>query len=111
MTYFDQVNEAAQYLREMLGELRPAVGVVLGSGLGAVANTVKETIVVPYRDIPNFPQSDGGGPLGARGCGPHRQYAGDHSAGARALLRRLLAGAGHLSDARAGQCWACRRWC
>ncbi len=57
MTYFDQVNEAAQYLREKLGELRPAVGVVLGSGLGAVANTVKETIVVPYRDIPNFPQS------------------------------------------------------
>jgi purine-nucleoside phosphorylase len=57
MTYFEQVNQAAQFLREKLGELKPTVGVVLGSGLGAVANAVKETVVVPYRDIPNFPQS------------------------------------------------------
>ena len=57
MTYFDQVNEAAKYLQAKLGALKPSVAVVLGSGLGAVANKVKETIAVPYRDIPHFPQS------------------------------------------------------
>jgi purine-nucleoside phosphorylase len=57
MTYFDQVSEAADFLRARLGRLAPRVGVVLGSGLGAVANAVTETVIVPYSDIPNFPQS------------------------------------------------------
>ena len=58
MTYFDQVTtEAAKFLRSKLGKLQPKVGVVLGSGLGAVANGVTERIVISYRDIPHFPQS------------------------------------------------------
>jgi purine-nucleoside phosphorylase len=57
MTYFDQVVQAAKFLRGKLGKLTPSVGVVLGSGLGAVANSVTETVIVPYRDIPHFPQS------------------------------------------------------
>jgi purine-nucleoside phosphorylase len=57
MTYFDQVSEAAKYLRSKLGPLAPKVGVVLGSGLGAVASSVTESIIVSYRDIPHFPQS------------------------------------------------------
>ncbi|HUX43742.1 MAG TPA: purine-nucleoside phosphorylase [Terracidiphilus sp.] len=57
MNYFNQVAEAAKYLRGKLGGFQPRVAVVLGSGLGAVANSVKEAIVVPYREIPHFPQS------------------------------------------------------
>ena len=57
MTYFEQVCEAAEYLRGKLGPLAPTVGVVLGSGLGAVANSVTESIVIPYQEIPHFPQS------------------------------------------------------
>lgn len=57
MTYFDQVIEAARFLRTRLGKLTPTVGVVLGSGLGSVANMVSESVVVPYREIPHFPQS------------------------------------------------------
>jgi purine-nucleoside phosphorylase len=57
MTYFDQVAEAAKFLRNKLGRPLPRVGVVLGSGLGTVANAVKESTIVPYRDIPHFPQS------------------------------------------------------
>lgn len=57
MTYFDQVCEAAHFLRGKLGSLAPRVGVVLGSGLGSVANAVTESIVVPYTNIPHFPQS------------------------------------------------------
>jgi purine-nucleoside phosphorylase len=57
MSYFDQVAEAATYLQDRLGGFRPRVGIVLGSGLGAVADAVTEAIFVPYSEIPYFPQS------------------------------------------------------
>jgi purine-nucleoside phosphorylase len=57
MNYFDQVAEAADYLRVKLGALRPHVGIVLGSGLGAVADAVLNQVVVPYEEIPHFPRS------------------------------------------------------
>ena len=57
MTYYDQVSEAAAFLQSKLGALRPRIGVVLGSGLGAVADAVTEPVIVPYAQIPHFPQS------------------------------------------------------
>jgi purine-nucleoside phosphorylase len=57
MTYYDQVVEAAEFLRGMLGGLAPRVGLVLGSGLGAVADAVSNPIFIPYAEIPHFPQS------------------------------------------------------
>ena len=57
MTYFDQVSEAAAFLRARLGPLTPRIGIVLGSGLGAVADAVAEPAIVPYAEIPHFPQS------------------------------------------------------
>lgn len=57
MSYFDQVAEAAAFLRAELGALRPRIGIVLGSGLGAVADAIAEPVTVSYSEIPNFPQS------------------------------------------------------
>jgi purine-nucleoside phosphorylase len=57
MSYFDQVSEAATFLRSKLGTLRPRIGIVLGSGLGAVANAISDPVAVPYAEIPHFPQS------------------------------------------------------
>jgi purine-nucleoside phosphorylase len=57
MTYFDQVSEAATFLKSKLGSLAPRNGIVLGSGLGAVADAVADPIVIPYGEIPHFPQS------------------------------------------------------
>ncbi len=57
MTYFDQVTEGATLLRSRLGTLAPRIGIVLGSGLGAVADAVKSPLIVPYGEIPHFPQS------------------------------------------------------
>jgi purine-nucleoside phosphorylase len=60
-SYFDQVAEAASFVRSVLarmpGGLAPRLAVVLGSGLGAAADAVAGPIVIPYGDIPNFPQS------------------------------------------------------
>ncbi len=38
-------------------KLRPAVGLILGSGLGAFAKTLTEATTVPYGQIPHFPVS------------------------------------------------------
>ena len=57
MTYYDQVSESAAFLRARLGRLAPTIGIVLGSGLGAVADAVADPILAPYAEIPNFPQS------------------------------------------------------
>ncbi len=57
MNYFDQVNEAADFLRTKLAGLIPKIGIVLGSGLGAVADAVDSPAFIPYGDIPHFPQS------------------------------------------------------
>lgn len=47
--------EAASVINERTG-LRPRVGVVLGSGLGAVADAVSGPTVVDYADLPGFPR-------------------------------------------------------
>jgi purine-nucleoside phosphorylase len=57
MAYFDQVAEAASFVRARLGAMAPRVGVVLGSGLGAAADAVGSPTIIPYGQIPNFPQS------------------------------------------------------
>jgi purine-nucleoside phosphorylase len=61
MTYYDQVIEAAAFLKSKLGSLTPRIGpqigIVLGSGLGAVADAVADPIFISYAEIPHFPQS------------------------------------------------------
>ena len=61
MNYFDQVSEAAAFLRSRISPpsvtFAPCIGIVLGSGLGAVADAITEPAVVPYAEIPHFPQS------------------------------------------------------
>jgi purine-nucleoside phosphorylase len=57
MTYFEQVTEAARFLHSMLGPVSPRIGIVLGSGLGAVADAVIDPIQLPYAEIPHFPRS------------------------------------------------------
>lgn len=51
-----QVEEAAAYLRPKLA-VQPAVGLILGSGLGGLADTVTEPITIPYGEVPHFPLS------------------------------------------------------
>jgi purine-nucleoside phosphorylase len=57
MSYFDDVMKAAQYVRTKIGRLQPHLGIVLGSGLGAAAESVMNPVMIPYEEIPNFPRS------------------------------------------------------
>jgi purine-nucleoside phosphorylase len=48
-------QDAAKVITERAG-LEPRVGIVLGSGLGAVADAVTDPTVVDYADLPGFPR-------------------------------------------------------
>lgn len=58
-----KVREAADYIRQRAG-LKPEVAMILGSGLGEMAEEVEERHVIPYKDIPHFPISTAPGHAG-----------------------------------------------
>lgn len=51
------IYEAADYLRERIGSFVPKVGIILGSGLGKLADSIKDPIIIPYAEIPRFSRS------------------------------------------------------
>jgi purine-nucleoside phosphorylase len=53
---FEKAEEAARLIQKRTA-LRPRVGLVLGSGLGAFADSLTDSTAVPYREIPHFPLS------------------------------------------------------
>jgi purine-nucleoside phosphorylase len=56
VSYFDRVSGAADFLRRRLGEI-PPVAVVLGSGLGAFADSLSNSSTIEYEAIPEWPAS------------------------------------------------------
>lgn len=50
-----QVEAAAETIRTRLGNRRPKVAVVLGSGLGFLTEHIQDAVSIPYREIPGFP--------------------------------------------------------
>ena len=57
MTYLESVKATAEYIRTNHPCGENPIGIVLGTGLGALAEQIIATHVVPYEDIPNFPKS------------------------------------------------------
>jgi purine-nucleoside phosphorylase len=51
----DAVAAAAAAVRRRLGDFSPSVAIVLGTGLGALADRVREPRRIPYQDVPGFP--------------------------------------------------------
>jgi purine-nucleoside phosphorylase len=57
------VDDAVERIREAT-ELEPQVGVVLGSGLGGLADELVDRVEVPYEEIPGWPLSTAVGHAG-----------------------------------------------
>ena len=53
----EKIMNAAEYVAAKLEGKKPFAGIVLGSGLGRLADEIKNPIVIPYKDIPGFPVS------------------------------------------------------
>ena len=53
----EKIYNAADCLRDLLGERQPEIGIVLGSGLGKLADQILDPLVIPYKKVPGFPVS------------------------------------------------------
>ncbi|SMG27730.1 purine-nucleoside phosphorylase [Paenibacillus aquistagni] len=53
---FEHIEAAASYIKGKT-EVAPEVGLILGSGLGVLADLVENPTTIAYSDIPHFPQS------------------------------------------------------
>lgn len=53
---FEKLNEALTFIRSFYKE-KPKVGIILGTGLGALVNEVEVELTISYQDIPHFPLS------------------------------------------------------
>lgn len=60
---YAQIAEIARTVRESIREA-PKVGIILGSGLGGLAETIEEPVAVPYASLPDFPTSTVEGHVG-----------------------------------------------
>ena len=52
-----KIKDIVSVLEGRLGGFTPEIGIVLGSGLGSLANSIENPITVPYKDLPGFPVS------------------------------------------------------
>jgi len=53
---YNQIAEATRYIAEQAQET-PHAGIVLGTGLGSLADQIVDPVAIPYRNIPGFPHS------------------------------------------------------
>ena len=51
----ERIHKAADYVSAKIGDMKPVVGIVLGSGLGKLADKIEDPVVIPYKEIPGFP--------------------------------------------------------
>lgn len=53
----ERISTAAEYVAGKLGGRKPFAGIVLGSGLGKLADKIEDPVMIPYKEIPGFPVS------------------------------------------------------
>lgn len=99
-----QALECQKIIQDKIGERRPSIGVVLGSGLQPFAEQLTNTVTFSYDDLPGFPQLTVAGHAGSLiigdlnghtiAClaGRTHFYEGDRSSQMKTMIRtvRLL---------------------
>ena len=57
MTYSEKVHHTVAYINAELNSPKPAYGIILGTGLGALVDDITIEHELAYEDLPNFPVS------------------------------------------------------
>ena len=68
MELYDQIQEAKKFI-ESRWKSTPKVGIILGTGLGGLAEEIQADVSLPYGDIPHFPVSTVQSHAGRLVCG------------------------------------------
>ncbi|WP_210365617.1 purine-nucleoside phosphorylase [Bacillus sp. REN3] len=53
---YNQIETAASFIKNKI-KGQPAIGLILGSGLGVLADDIENPVKIPYNEIPGFPVS------------------------------------------------------
>ena len=53
----EQIKATSEFIRSQIGEFVPQVGIILGTGLGGLAESIDVKYSIDYSSIPNFPVS------------------------------------------------------
>jgi len=51
-----KITESVEFINQK-SNIKPKIAIILGTGLGRLAEDIKEKEIIPYSDIPNFPIS------------------------------------------------------
>lgn len=52
--YFAEMQQSAEYINGRI-RIKPAIGIILGSGLGPLASDIANAVEIDYKEIPGFP--------------------------------------------------------
>jgi purine-nucleoside phosphorylase len=55
---YDRVMEAVAFVQGKIGNRKPTIGMILGSGLGGFADGFSDAVAIDYGSIPHFPRSN-----------------------------------------------------
>jgi len=59
----EKIKQSADFINSKCS-LSPQIGLILGSGLGELGDEVQDKVIIPYKEIPNFPVSTAPGHAG-----------------------------------------------
>ncbi len=65
---YERIKSAAEFVKKKINTT-PEIGIILGSGLGKIAEKIENKKEIPYGEIPNFKQSTAPGHKGQLICG------------------------------------------
>ena len=51
---YDYYRKSADYIRSVIGDFEPEIGLILGTGLGKFSARIEDPVEIPYKDIPNY---------------------------------------------------------
>ena len=60
----ETINQVAAQIKAKIGDYRPKIGIILGSGLGGMAEAIENPVIIPYEEIEGFPRSTVSGHAG-----------------------------------------------
>lgn len=56
MELLSKIKESTEFIKEKT-QIKPQIGLILGSGLGTLAEEIENPTIIEYKDIPHFPTS------------------------------------------------------
>lgn len=62
---YEKIQQTVNYIRTLVPDFEPQIGVVLGTGLGGLTQSIEEVATIPYAELPHFAQSTVEGHKGA----------------------------------------------